>query len=83
MFRQAKSNSFQWHSPEPKASVNVLEAVATEKAVSQLPAKHREALRWCYVFPGNPAAMARKLAVSKEGLRDLVNVARTMLRNTL
>jgi DNA-directed RNA polymerase specialized sigma24 family protein len=81
MFRQARSNSFQWHPPEARASVNVPEALEIEKAVSLLPEKNRDALRWCYVFPGNPAAMARKLGVSARGLMELVSTGRTMLKN--
>jgi DNA-directed RNA polymerase specialized sigma24 family protein len=83
MFRQAQSNWRQWHAPELRPQPNIPEAIEMEKLVSLLPEKHRTAIRWSYVFPGNPAAMARKLAVSPEGLRELVNVARTMLRNRL
>ena len=81
MFRQYRSKAWQWHRPEPQAQVNIPEAVAMEKAVSLLPEKHREAIRWSYVFSGNPAGMAAKLAVSKQGLLDLVGEGRTMLRN--
>lgn len=81
MFRQAQSNSRQWHAPEPRESVNVPEALEMEKAVSLLPDKHRTAIRWAYVFPGNPAAVARMLAVSLHGLRGLVGDARSMLKN--
>lgn len=81
MFRQYRSRAWQWETPVIRTPVNTLEAVAMEKAVSGLPEKHREAVRWCYVFPGNPAAMARRLAVNPRGLRDLVDAARTMLAN--
>ena len=81
MFRQYRSKSWQWHRPEPREAVNLIEAVAMEKAVSMLPEKHRDAIRWSYVFNGNPAGMAQRLAVSKQGLLDLVGEGRTMLRN--
>jgi DNA-directed RNA polymerase specialized sigma24 family protein len=81
MFRQYRSKAWQWARPEPRPATNVPEAVAMEKAVSLLPEKHREAIRWSYVFPGNPAAMARRLAVTPYGLRELVNDARSMLKN--
>jgi hypothetical protein len=74
MFRQYRSKSWQWHTPELRAAVNIPEAVAMEKAVSLLPEKHREAIRWCYVFAGGPVAiMARRLAVTKEGLMELIH----------
>lgn len=81
MFRQYRSKAWQWERPEPRASINLQEAVAMEKAVSQLPEKHRDAIRWCYVFGGGPGAMARHLAVTKQGLLDLIQSGRTMLIN--
>lgn len=81
MFRQYRSKAWQWHRPEPRELVNVPEAIQMEKAVSILPEKHREAVRWCYVFSGNPAAMARKLGVNPKGLFDLIGQGRSMLVN--
>lgn len=81
MFRQYRSKSWQWEMPEIKAAVNIPEAVEMEKAVSLLPEKHREAIRWVYVFGGGPVAMARKLAVTGQGLMDLIHSGRTMLKN--
>ena len=83
MFRQAQSNSRQWHPPEIKDPVDSLDAVVIEKAVSALPDRHRMALRWFYVFKGSPVAMARALGVSKQGLADLVEAGRAMLQNRL
>ena len=81
MFRQYRSKAWQWERPTIPDPVNVPEAVEMEKAVSQLPEKHREAVRWCYVFAGPPGAVARRLGVSKQGLQDLVSIGRTMLVN--
>lgn len=81
MFAQYRSNWRQWHVPVIRESMNIPEAVEMEKAVSQLPEKHRHAARWAYVFCGKPQRMARFLGVSNEGLRELVVQARTMLRN--
>jgi DNA-directed RNA polymerase specialized sigma24 family protein len=81
MFRQYRSKAWQWERPEPRPTVNIQEAVEMEKAVSLLPEKHREAVRWCYVFSGSPVAMARRLGVNKQGLLDLINVGRAMLVN--
>ena len=83
MWRNSRT-SRQWDiSPHVGVSTDTLDAMLIEKAVSSLPTKQREALRWCYVHCNNPAAMARELAVSKQGLADLVSSARTMLTNTV
>lgn len=81
MFRQYRSHAWQWHERVPRTPVNVLEAVEMEKAVSALPEKHRDAIRWQYVWQSSPGVAARALGVSKGGLADLVNAARTMLVN--
>lgn len=96
MFRQYRPEA--WEAREnrrtPKADVNIPEAVEMEKAVSRLPEKHREAIRWTYYWStlhpleakGNgwehgPNGMARRLGVSKRGLGELIQAARTMLIN--
>lgn len=83
MFRMFQSKSRQWEAPVIQNPVDTLDAVVVEKAVSALPEKHRAAVRWSYVHAGNPVAMARALAVSKQGLADLVDSGRTMLQNRL
>jgi DNA-directed RNA polymerase specialized sigma24 family protein len=83
MFRQFRSNWRQWHEPVVHAQTNVPDALEIERIISVLPEKHRTALRWSYCFPGNPAAMARKLAVNLQGLRELVEQGRSMVRNRI
>lgn len=83
MFRLYQSKARQWEAPVIQDPVNALDALAIERAVSALPHKHRAAVRWSYVHAGNPVAMARALAVSKQGLADLVDSGRTMLKNKL
>ena len=83
MFRMYQSRARQWEAPVIQNPVDTLDAVVVEKAVSALPEKHRDAIRWWYVHAGNPVAMARALAVSKQGLADLVDAGRTMLQNKL
>lgn len=83
MFRMYQSKARQWESPVIQNPVDTLDAVLVEKAVSALPEKHRAAVRWSYVHCGNPLAMARSLAVSKQGLADLVTDGRSMLQNRL
>ena len=83
MFRMYQSRARQWEAPVIQNPVDTLDAVVVEKAVSALPEKHRAAVRWSYVHCGNPLAMARSLAVSKQGLADLVTDGRSMLQNRL
>lgn len=84
MFRQYRSHSWQWHSPEIKTELNTLECVEIEKMVSQLPDKHRTAIRWAYVFPWiAPSVIRRELALTKEGLEQLLTDARDMLVNRM
>lgn len=83
MFRQYRSKSWQWQRPEIREEVNIPEAVEMEKAVSLLPEKHRDAIRWAYVWVGPPGVISRHLGVSKQGLMELVQTARTMLGNRL
>jgi hypothetical protein len=81
MFRQYRSHAWQWEAPTVQAAINIPEAVEMEKAVSLLPEKNREAIRWAYVWQGGPGAMSKRLGVSKEGLCDLIRVGRVMLIN--
>ena len=83
MFRMYQSKSRQWHAPDIQEPIDTLDAVLLEKAVYALPEKHREAVRWWYVYRRDPVAMARNLGVSKQGLADLVDSGRTMLQNRL
>lgn len=83
MFRMYQSKARQWEAPILETPVDSLDAMLVEKAVSALPVKHREAVRWSYVHCGNPLGMARSLGVSKQGLADLVDLGRTMLTNRI
>ncbi len=83
MFRMYQSKARQWEAPVIQNPVDTLDAVLLEKAVYALPEKHREAVRWWYVYRRDPVAMARSLGVSKQGLADLVDAGRTMLQNRI
>lgn len=84
MFRQYRSHSWQWHAPEIKVELNTIECCETEKLVSQLPEKHRAAIRWAYVFPWiAPSVIRRELALTKEGLEQMLTDARDMLVNRM
>ena len=83
MFRMYQSKARQWEAPVIQNPVNTIDAALIEKAVYALPDKHREAVRWWYVYRRDPVAMARRLGVSKQGLADLVDAGRTMLQNRI
>ena len=68
MFRQCRSNAWQWHTPEYRENCDLLAAQAMEKAVSKLPERHRAAVRWRYVFKGSPRKMANALGLTLDGL---------------
>ena len=84
MWRNART-SRQWdadpHIPEP---MNTLEAHETERAVAFLPAAHRMAIRWAYVYPFiSNWKMQREMAVSALTLERLLVAGRDMLINRL
>jgi DNA-directed RNA polymerase specialized sigma24 family protein len=81
MWAKSRSNARQWHEPDLREATDELDGGAMEKAVAMLPHKHRDAIRWNYVWKGGPLHQARKLGVSKDGLRQLVQDARQMLMN--
>ena len=83
MFRMYQSKSRQWLAPDIQEPIDTLDAALMEKAVYALPEKHRQAVRWWYVYRRDPVAMARNLGVSKQGLADLVEAGRTMLKNRI
>lgn len=71
--------------PERGASspIDSKEAVEVQKCMAYLPEKHRYAVGWCYVIRSNPARAARDLGVSTQGLMDLINQGRDMVKNRL
>jgi DNA-directed RNA polymerase specialized sigma24 family protein len=81
MWAKSMSNARQWHEPEIRDATDELDGLALEKGVAMLPEKHREAVRWCYVYRSGPLHMARKLGLTKEGLMLLVRDGRQMLIN--
>lgn len=81
IWRLGKSNGRQWHEPRLKAIADALDGHKIEKAVAQLPAPHRDALRWFYVYRTHPTKARKALGVTEEGLSQLVRDGRTMLRN--
>jgi DNA-directed RNA polymerase specialized sigma24 family protein len=81
MFRQARSNAWQWHTPEVRETCDMLDAQAMEKAVAALPEKHRTAIRWHYVYPVQPFKVQKALGVTEQALYGLVRDGRERLMN--
>lgn len=80
MFRWAKPAQ-HWHAVEIQEVTDPIAAMRIEKAVQKLPAKHRGAVRWSYVFQGPPRKAASNLGLTLDGLAGMVHDARTMLKN--
>ena len=81
IWRMGKSNTRQWHSPEPREETDTLDGHAIEKAVSALPDKHRDAIRWHYIWRTTPAHARQALGVTSDTLCRLVIDGRSMLIN--
>ena len=82
MFRQYRSSEI-WAPAEPTMT-DPMDGHKLEKAVSALPEKHRDAIRWHYVYTQIPPhKMCRHLAVQRAGLMLLVKDGRSMLGNRL
>jgi hypothetical protein len=80
MFRHYRSSEV-WCA-DNKTPVDSLDGHRVEKAVGQLPEKHRDAIRWHYVFFFiAPGRVQRHLAVTRSGLADLIHDGRSILNN--
>lgn len=83
MWRYFKRMWRQWHMPEFRESCDILDAIAIERHVGLLPRGHRDAIRWLYVYGGEPGRAARMLGLRKSDLRRFVEDGRQMLKNRL
>jgi len=78
MFRQYRNG---YEQPSPK-TVDSIDGQAVEKLMRHLPEKHRRAIRWAYLDSWMSIHRIRRdLAVTHEGLGELIHNARTMLKN--
>lgn len=80
MWRGFKASEV-WTGASVSIPLDPLDAQRLEKAVSALPEAHKFAVRWCYVYRGNPARAARHIGETQEGLARLIADGRTMLLN--
>jgi hypothetical protein len=85
MFRGYQSKARQWEAePAIRININTLAAHEIEKAVSALPEKQMTAIRWAYVFVRVPVIKMRsELGTTSDGLRELIDSGRDMLKNRL
>ena len=84
MFLQYRSHAWQWHMPEIHIPGTPGENMEIEKAVCALPEKHAYAIRWAYMAPWVPvSAVRRELAMTRQGLADILINARDMLVNRM
>jgi hypothetical protein len=73
-----------WIDPSPHIPIDTIDGHRIEKAVTALPEKHRDAVRWQYVYSGWGVSVwkaCRALAVRQDTLHMLVQDGRTMLKN--
>lgn len=83
MFRLHRSDGWSQreYGTETVVPVDMDAALRTAKGVARLPEKHRLAVNWCYLSGKGAAHKARELAVSLQGLADLIRDGRQMLIN--
>ena len=83
MFRMYQSKARHWDiTPHIHIEVNALDGQEIEQAVCALPEKHRDAMRWFYVFNFiPPGKIQRELGVNATGLLELLIDSRDMLKN--
>lgn len=84
MFKQYRAPRQYEHQAELPPVVRTLDAQAVEKLISQLPDKHRIALRWAYVWPWVPvSAVRQELGMTRAALIALIDDGRDMMCNKM
>jgi len=79
MFKNYRSHAWQWHTPEHRETCDTLDAQWLERLVAKLPSRHRDAVRWAYVYRYTPAIACRELGLSYDGLFKHLRDGRQML----
>ncbi len=85
MFRHYRApRQYAYETQDIPVPINAIDALEIERGVSFLPAKHRDVLRWYYVFHWiHPGIMQRRLALTEGGLSKLLDDSRDMLKNRI
>lgn len=82
MFKGFKSSEV-WAHDEMSVPIDGLDAQSMEKHVSALPVRHRDAIRWAYVYRIQPWRFCRAMGITQTVLADLIHDGRQMLVNRL
>lgn len=80
MFRGFKSTEI-WAHNEISVPIDSLDAASMEKQVSTLPVRHRDAIRWAYVYRIQPWRFCRNMGITQTQLAELIHDGRQMLIN--
>ena len=85
MFKGYQSKARHWDiEPHIHIAINTIAALEVERTVSQLPERHRTALRWAYVWPGLHINVVRRaLGVTQEALGALLTDGMDVVANRL
>ena len=82
MWANYKPERDNGHAAEAHIPIDTIDGHNMEKAVFELPEKHRAAIRWHYCFFYiSPGKTQRALGVTRSGLMDLIHDGRSMLTN--
>ena len=82
MFRGFKSTEV-WAYNEVSIPIDTLDAQAIEKQVSALPERHRDCVRWAYVYRIQPWRFCRNMGINQAQLASFISDGRQMLVNRL
>ena len=80
MFKGFRSSEV-WAHNEISVPIDSLDGAKIETMVSALPVKHRDAIRWAYVYRIQPWRFCRSMGITQSVLADLIHDARQMLVN--
>lgn len=85
IFRMYQSKARHWDiDPHIPVAINTLAAMEIERIVAGLPDKHRDVLRWAYVWPWVPVGKVRRmLALSMHDIQAMLHDGRDMTLNRL
>lgn len=80
MFKGFKSSEV-WAHNEISVPINPLDGALVETMVSALPVRHRDAIRWAYVYRIQPWRFCRNMGITQTTLAELIHDGRQMLIN--
>lgn len=81
MFRQYRND--YWEQAPAPSRTDTLDAVNVQKVMKDIPERNRIAVQWCYIIRSSPTKACQALGTSRDGLMQLINDGRLMIRNRL